>query len=283
MTRSSPIPSPGAFVIRGSGGYTIGIAAVPARGKVQDHVLVEVVGDSGAVLYEAAATLEDEKIQADLGSVGAIDVSWQPDGRVGVKAFKCQGYGARVYFAEGFYVGNVRILGEEGFTRASVSRVNGRTGWYRYTNCLSVTREGYPGPGVLLEAFTPEKRQRPNSSRRLSVVQNRPHRQVSYFAHLGERSGRLSILRWAFALGRARTLHFDHRLTTAIIDPPLPFAGTATFERIARRGPGSWLGDLVVDFPGKPGVALAGADFKATFMHGFRESGLSRRRASLGG
>ncbi|HET7052668.1 MAG TPA: hypothetical protein VFI09_01975 [Solirubrobacterales bacterium] len=246
--------------------------AEPASGKGQDQVLVTMAGKSGDVFYRAPANLDGEGIRANLGAVGTIDLTWRPSGRVGMARFKCRGYRANLYLAEGFYGGSVHIAGEHDFTEAALTRVKGRTGWYRYTDCGGTTSEGFPGPGVLLEAFTSRSRQRPNAYRYFSVVQNRPGGRVSYMAELGERRGRLSISRLAFALGRARTLSFDRDLDTATVDPPSPFAGSGMFERVIRGRPGRWLGDLVVDFPGRPAVAIAGDGFEATFEHGFRES-----------
>jgi hypothetical protein len=231
-----------------------------------------IVGDSGEALYSAPADLEGEGIRANLGAFGKINVKWHPTGRVGKLAIRCRGYRSHLYVAEGTYQGTVRILGEGGFTRARATRVAGRTGWYHFGSCIGTTREGFPGPGVLLEASIFKSRLPKDSYRYLSVVQNRPHGQVSYLAGAGERRGRLSIDLLAYALGRARTLSFDSRLDTGAIIPPAPFSGTGMFERLERHRPGRWRGDLAVDFPGREDVPLAGKDFGATFIHGFRES-----------
>ncbi len=272
LSRADPIPGPGAFVIHGSHGYVIGVIADPTSKEGQDRVLVAIVNDSGNAIYSAPAHLNNGGIRVNLGTLGKINVRWHPNGRVGKLAIRCRGYRSRLYVAEGTYEGSVRIVGEGGFTKATATRIRGRTGWYHLNGCGGTTSEGFPGPGILLEASIFKSRLPKDSYRYLSVVQNRPRGQVSYLAGMGERRGRLSIDRAAYALGRARTLSFDNHLDTGAISPPAPFSGTGTFERLARHRPGRWRGDLAVDFPGRPDVPLAGKDFGATFMHGFRES-----------
>jgi hypothetical protein len=87
----------------------------------------------------------------------------------------------------------------------------------------------------------------------------------------------LTISRHAYALGGPKTLVSDDHLDKGSITPPPPFSGTGTFERVARRRPGTWRGDLTVDFPGRSGVRLAGEDFGAQLMYGFREAGPARQ------
>jgi hypothetical protein len=272
FSRADPFPSPGAFVIHGSHGYVIGVIANPASKEGQDRALVAIVNSSGNAIYNAPANLNGGGIRANLGTLGKINVRWHPNGLVRKLAIRCRGYRSHLYVAEGTYEGKVRIVGEDGFTKATATRIRGRTGWYRLNGCGGTTSEGFPGPGILLEASIFKSRLPKDSYRYVSVVQNRPHGQVSYLAALGEHRGRLSIDRTAYALGRARTLTFDSHLDTGSISPPAPFSGTGMFERLAKHRPGRWRGDLVVDFPGQPDVPLAGKDFGATFMHGFRES-----------
>ncbi len=70
--------------------------------------------------------------------------------------------------------------------------------------------------------------------------------------------------------GRARTLAFSPDFTTATVEPPAPFAGTASFAR-TNGAHGTWRGDLIVDFPDVPGVHLAGRSFEAEFHSGLLE------------
>jgi hypothetical protein len=275
-TRADPLPSPGAFVIHGTNGYAIGVAAEPAYDGGPGHVLVQIVNSLGDTTYIAPARLDGEGIRADLGIFGKVNMRWYPNGHVGVLSIRCKRYHSRVYVTEGTYRGSVRIVGERGFTAVTANRVRGRTGWYHVGGCEYITSEGFPGPGILLDASIFESRLPKDFYRYLAAVQNYPQERVSYLAGMGERRGRLAIDRRAYAIGRPQTLTFDNRLDTGAITPPDPFSGTGTFERIARGRPGRWRGDLTVDFPGRPGVSLTGKDFGATLMHGFRETESAR-------
>jgi hypothetical protein len=255
-TRANPLPSPGALVIHGTNGYVIGVATEPAYRGEPDRVFIQIVNSLGDVTYIAPARLDGEGIHADLGPFGSVNMKWHPNGRVGVLPIRCRYNHSRLYIAEGTYRGSVHIVGEKGFTTATVHRVRGKTGWYSVGGCDLFTSEGFPGAGILLEASIFDSRLRKGAYRYLSVVQNRPHEQVSYSAVMGEKRGRLAIGYRAYALGHPKTLTVDNRLDTGAISPPAPFSGTGTFERIARHRPGRWRGDLTVDFPGRPDVPL---------------------------
>ncbi len=271
LTRSDPIPSPGAFYVHGSNGYLVSVFARRFADLRRDEILVAAVGRRGSVVYQVPANLAGEGIHASLGPFGRIDVAWKPNGRIGEFTRKCHGYRTHIYLAEGAYVGDIEFKGERDFTEANVSSVKGRTGWFRL-RCGGEISEGFPGPGVLLEAFRFSTDEAKGAYRELSVVQNRPHGMVSYGAAMGGTQHGIPIAWAAYAEGPARTLSFDSRLETALLSPPAPFSGSATFERVARHRPGKWRGDLTVNFPGRPAVPLAGKEFGATFMHGYRES-----------
>jgi hypothetical protein len=281
LTRTDPISSPGAFSFRGSNGYMIAIVAEPATADQRDQVAVVVGKERGGSVYEAPARLDEEGIRANLGALGKIAVTWHPNGRVSRATFKCHRYRPRLYFAEGVYRGSVHFLGEDRYTEARVRHVSGRSGWYTHAECIYTTREGFPGPGLLLEAGRSGRSR--SAYRYFSAVQNRPHGQVEYLAEMGEREGPLTIRRRAYSFGRARTLSFDRPLDTASVSPPQPFGGAGAYERVARGRPGRWLGDLVVTFPGRPEVPLAGPSFEATAKYGFRETVALRQTRSPGG
>ena len=176
--------------------------------------------------------------------------------------------------AEGAYRGTVQIVGENGFTTATATEAKGQTGWYRF-GCDYTVNEGFPGPGLLLDAYT-RGSQSAGTYRYLSVVQNRLHGEVSFLAGMGEQKGRVSVYFRAYASGQAKTLTFDGHFDNTAITPPPPFAGTGIYERIAKRKPGTWKGDLTVDFPGREDVPFTGEGFAATFKSGFRESEAGR-------
>lgn len=86
-------------------------------------------------------------------------------------------------------------------------------------------------------------------------------RSVVFTAGYSERRGRMEIFRNAFADAPLPTFVFANDLSSAGVQPPLPFRGEASFQR-ASSGP-VWSGSLSVDFPGREGVQLAGPRFTA--------------------
>lgn len=267
---SNPIPLPGAFSVRGSNGYTISVFADSDRGR--SRVLVSAVGRSGRVSVSAPADLSGEGIRADLGRYGSLDMAWRPSGQAEEGKTRCRtAPPAPIWFAGGEYVGTFSFHGEDKFTEIEVGNVDGREGWWRYASCGYWVSEGYPGPGILLEAQRTTNRSAPSAYRYLSVVQNRGGGEVSFAAELGEQHGDLRVGRSAYTLARHGALRVAKDLGRAEVRPPSPFHGLGVFDRIAKRGPGTWRGNLAVDFPGRPGVSLAGQKWTASLVRGFRE------------
>ncbi len=269
LSRSDPIPSPEAFAFPGSDGYVISVIAGELGRHHRRQVTVTASNATGHASYTAPARFAGGGIHASLGSLGRVDVRWRPDGRVSRMPWRCHGHGVPLFLDEGTYVGTVRFRGEGGFTTATAHHLQGRTGWFRF-GCGVTVSEGFPGPGVLLEAGRLTAAG-DLSGPSFSAVENRPGRAVSYGAWMAERDGSVRIVREALASAGPRSLETDTGLHSATARPPAPFSGSATFERLRRGQPGAWNGDLTVDFPGHPGVHLAGAKFGATCLHGFRE------------
>ncbi len=87
---------------------------------------------------------------------------------------------------------------------------------------------------------------------------------VFYEAEVEE--GGEQLARWHDASVEASPLTFatDDALSYLSLSPPYPFAGTGLVER-AGDGSRNWSGSLDVSFPGDPGVALTGPQFR-TFL-----------------
>jgi hypothetical protein len=89
-----------------------------------------------------------------------------------------------------------------------------------------------------------------------------PDKATYYGAAIREKRRKTTIYRAAGGTAKPSAFEYDNALAAATIALPEPFSGTATFQRGAG-GANSWLGDLAVDLPGHPGLALAGSAFKA--------------------
>lgn len=264
---SNPIPSPGAFSVPGSHGYTISVFADTNRKR--PRVLVSAVSRSGRVSVSAPADLSNEGIRADLGRYGRIDMAWVPNGQAEEGKTRCRTVPPTpIWFAGGQYAGTFSFHGEKGFTDVEVGSVDGREGWWRYSSCGYTVSEGYPGPGFLLEA---QRSADGPAYRYLSAVQNSRGGKVSFVAGMGELDGPLGVSRSAYVLVGRGALKVDDKLDRAEVRPPAPFSGRGVFDRIARRGPGTWRGNLTVDFPGRSDVSLVGRRWTASLVRGSRE------------
>ncbi len=267
------IPSPGALVLRGTHGFRIFIDTVKRGRGRQDEVTVTASQRRSEVAYVAPANLAGEGIHANLGRFGRIDLRWVPDGRVGEIHLSCHGHGPRsqYFFDRGAYVGRVSFRGGNGFTAVRARRVEWQASWYRNSDsCRREAGESIPGPGKILEAETGGRSPRT----KFYVYQPKPGARVAYEAYDRESVEGIGVYRVIAAYGRPRTLDSASDFSTATVEPPAPFSGTAIFQR-TEHAKGTWLGDLTVDFPDISGVPLAGEAFEAEFHSGSLE-GLSR-------
>jgi hypothetical protein len=73
------------------------------------------------------------------------------------------------------------------------------------------------------------------------------------------------VIVWATKENAAVTM-----LRTAVLAPPAPFSGSATFYRFAKAA-NRWTGNLAIDFPGRARVPLVGSRFEATLVHAKRD------------
>ncbi|HEY2055603.1 MAG TPA: hypothetical protein VGH14_16850 [Solirubrobacterales bacterium] len=271
-SRDHPIPSPGAIVLRGTHGYRITVDANRGAPGHPGQVEVHTEGPGGEVRYEAPARVSDEGIRASLGRFGRIDLRWVPDGRVSEIGFSCHGHAPKrsIFFEGGAYVGRLSIRGGDDFTAVHRKRIEWRAVWYRgASTCRREGGESIPGPGEILEAE--DRGSGGATAQRFFLYQPKRGARVWYSATETEVRGPMEIERstW-WTHGRPRTLAFSPDFAAAAVEPPAPFSGTASFAR-TKGAHGTWLGDLIVDFPDVSGVHLAGASFDAEFHSGLLE------------
>jgi hypothetical protein len=253
-----------AFLLKGTNGYRLAVLGFFQPGYGESSEVIVAVGRKGqSALYRAPGVVTKEKVEADLGSLGEIDVAFRPSGKIGVAHPSCDPK-YRMTYEKGTYVGTIEFRGEEGYTQVSAERARF---WFPLADfgCpSSATGEAFGGdlPGARLRART-----RFESGRLvLQANQNRPGQRVRVQAELTERRGEIEISREAGAVYPADSFQFAPDLRTALLAPPAPFSGTGLFRREARPA-GRWTGNLRVDFPGRPDVPLVGSRFGASLRH----------------
>ncbi len=269
--RDDPIPAPGLVVLRGTHGWRITIGSEAATRSRPGGVSVDISGADADVRYAAPARTVGEGIHANLGVLGRIDLRWVPDGRVAEVSFSCHGHGPKlhIFFRAGVYIGTLRIRGGNGFTEVRRQRIRWRRSWYRRAStCRLEGGELVPGPGEILNASAT----RPGSHtvQALRVHQPKPGATVDYSAVENEQRGSIGIERSTWAFGRSRTLTLAPDFSTATVELPGPFSGSASFVR-TKGEHGTWLGDLAVAFPDGSEAPLAGDSFDARFHSGLLE------------
>jgi hypothetical protein len=266
--------------LKGTNGYRLAVLGFFEEGYGESSEVIVLVGRKGqGAIYQAPGVVTEEKVEADLGSLGEIDVAFRPSGKIGVTHPSCDP-NYRLTYEKGVYVGTIEFRGEEGYTRVSTKRARF---WFPLADfgCPgSVTGEAFGRdlPGARLRART-----RFESSRLvLQANQNRPGQRVRVEAGLTERRGEIEISREAGAIYPADSFRFAPNLRTAVLAPPAPFSGTGLFRRGAKPA-GRWTGTLRVDFPGRSGVSLTGSRFASSLMRSriFEEEATYSTRPNL--
>lgn len=254
-----------AFTLQGSNGYRIFVFALFEPGYGESSEVYIVASRKGrAVSYLAPAVVTDKKVEADLGSLGEIDVTLRLSGKKGVIHPSCAPK-QRVTYEKGTYVGTIELRGEEGFTRVSTDRARFSYGPFRDLGCsYTVIGElfGHNLPGARLLARTKVG----STKIKLQASQNRPGKRVRVEAAIAERRGRVLIGREVTSTYSARSFDFAPDLRTALLDLPAPFSGTGFFRREAKPA-ARWTGNLEVDFPGRSNVPLTGDRFQISLRH----------------
>lgn len=256
------LPYPPGFTIEASNGYSVFIVGGEARKGQPPTIAIFVTGKTDAVFYSAPATVTEGSIQASLGSLGEIAVTFHPSGQTLTERSECGGQ--PVTFNSGYYEGTIDFHGEEGFTVIEATRAPGGLGpLLDSIACTGISGGSAPFmSGAELDVDTQNRRLGPH----LMVVKNRPRARAHYEVGVSETSNGVSIARFAGLIAPASTFAYDPEVQTATLRPPAPFSGSAQFHRKAKPA-NRWSGNLTVDLPGRAGVTLTGGGLQAKLAH----------------
>jgi hypothetical protein len=256
-TQTLPIP-PG-FQLKASNGYSLVVLGVPAHKGRAARTLLIVSGKHQEVIYLAPAALTETSIQASLGKLGEVSVTFHPSGQPTTARSKCGG--KPVTFDSGSYEGKIDFHGEEGYADAEATSAPGNIDFLLDILCPGIGG----GRGSLLPGAELQVRN-PGLGAKFSVVKNRPAAPARFEVNASEYRNGISIVRSATLLTPASAFRYDHRLQTAILHPPAPFAGTGQFDRTAKASK-RWSGNLTIDMAGRADVPLTGSALRATLAH----------------
>lgn len=223
-----PPPIPPAFALRATNGYSIsGFAAQPYRGKPGFLFLFVRDRRSEALYWTRIAPIAEGEIHADLGALGFVDLQFHPSERIASES-ACGG--KPVTFQEGVYEGMIRFDGEEGFTRASATRVKADLGPLLRLGCVGV-HGGWssPGPGAGLSI----RRRSARFSVALEAMTNGPPGPARFAARIDERRNGMAISRFVEAVGSSSSFDYDRQgdVRASVRPRPSPEKGAFTARR----------------------------------------------------
>ncbi len=234
--------------LRASHGYKASVMAF--RGSVGLTVARKRNGREYRAQYSVKGTVTEEGLEARFGDLGSISMKFVP---------------LRPGGSRGTFEGTIQFRGEGGYVELQASRAKGSY----------ITLSPRPAPPIaaappasvnpdpvyaLLDAWSPRAGMR-------ALASHPDERGLpGFYASAGESYDRVGIVRSVSVPGPTGSFTFDNDLRTATLRPPAPFSGSATFTRKAG-GRGRWLGNLVVDLPGRADVPMTGPEFRAGLSH----------------
>jgi hypothetical protein len=253
-----------AFQLEGSNGYSIGVYAYSDPLEGRERIGIGATRGGGAAFYSAPVHLTDTTIEADLGSLGRVDLHLNPSGRQKTIRLKCSG-GDTFTYEPGVYEGILEFKGEEGFTAVRETQVPLRpllTGFCGGRNGYGESR-GPGEAGARIRGFSFAH------GRTLSFQVNKNHARsrAIFTAEIRERHGNVLIHRTVEGTAPANAFRFDPDLRTAQLSPPAPFSGSATLTRSPDSYSPLLRGNLALDFPGRSNVPLAGPQMHVSLVH----------------
>ncbi len=119
---SSP-PVPSGFRLKATNGYSLIALGVPAHEGHPAFVALVVRKSHQEVFYSVPATVTETSIQASLGELGEIAVTFHPSGQPRTTRPQCGG--KPVSFDSGSYEGTIDFHGEQGYTEVESTVVPG--------------------------------------------------------------------------------------------------------------------------------------------------------------
>lgn len=249
------VPSTG-FRLPSSNGYRIFVVGLPKGiAARQDLVALRAETDGAFSTYVVRGDVTARAIKARIGDLGKIDMTFHPHRDTRRVKPRCWSRHFKVRL--GTWRGTISFTGESGYTSVIAERAK-PTWLYGPRSCETANSDP---TGAWLN----------NSTRRtfFETYQNGgPGTPTEFTATEFESSDEMGIAREVWTRGSASAFTYNRRLTKAIVDPPAPFGGSATFKQTRRPGKGTLAGDLRASFVGGPTVRLVGRRNAAYIQHG---------------
>jgi hypothetical protein len=258
--------------------------------QAEDHRHVELTASRGAVAvhYSVLGRASSRRVDADLGTLGEVHIRIHLKPELVVPLFGKKRCGERIGFYGGSFRGNLDFVGEPG-----VPGVHTHRGPASLIHITHACKHTHRRPSSSLSRSIEDKRHRTGEADLLSAKLKEEGRTVSFealrlksglgkshptltflSADVSESLGRVTIERTAFEVTPETVLQIsrrDKQPETAVIAPPKPFTGSASYSVAPETAP-SWSGDLSVRLPGAGAVPLTGIGFNAELCRAFSAS-----------
>jgi hypothetical protein len=222
-----------AFEVEASNHYSIFAVASNERADGRGELTLIVFRERAGVLYTVPAHLTATSVEADLGALGSVSLEVTPSGREKSFRPRCD-EGSKVTYEPQRYRGNFEFHGEEGYTEVVTDAPHDRIRFLYEGECrtfgsLEVRGDGVPGAGLRLHSGRGKLRLD------LTARKNGPHKRTQLQVDVEEVRAGVSISRQMSQWVGADAFDYDPLLRTAVLAPPAPFSGSASFHRGAAR------------------------------------------------
>ncbi|HKT84345.1 MAG TPA: hypothetical protein VJQ84_10960 [Solirubrobacterales bacterium] len=256
---------------RGSNGYAISLS-----GGGFGFVTLTAKGHHATIQYFTKGVAGKGKIKARFGSLGRVALRFHPRGKARLRKDperSCSGGDTRVQ--PGVFMGKLDFEGEQDYTAIHATRIEGTVTHTEREVCKKSGseeggEEGFPSSLRLtflsatddegessFSAFKFESKAKPSlsaASFNATLLEEFPQSGLSVFRSI-EATTKDSD---AFSVVTS-----NGRVDEAMVTPPAPFAGSATYRRAVAKKSETWAGSLTGEFPGLGTVSLAGPEFCA--------------------
>jgi len=248
------------------GGYKLGLTAFHLDVPPQNGEPARVSSYLSLMLTKIGASAEYVARKRHFDVAGSVAAEWAARGRVNAHFVARQVDHEPVPRCDGDYtvetgllVGMLRFRGEGGYAEVDSTAVP-----------ATLTRQ----PEMECDFSSLAKGDESHESSSVGGSFGRSRRQLGVSASEHPALGTLTVraysstsrdgvyvTRRVSATAPLTALALHPEAETATLTAPPPFTGSATYRAFPGKEAGTWRGDLTVDFPGEPGVRLAGKRF----------------------
>lgn len=247
--------------LRGTKGYAVSLFA-----SRSSSVYLTVTGHNATVQYITRGRVTRHLIKARFGRFGRVSVRFRPSQkphRVPQPRGNCEGRGELV--EPGEFVGTIKFVGEQSYTEVHANRAEGKIS-YKTKEVCHETGGRSPSRSVGFLILSATERSGGASFTALKPLSKAFPDESSFMASIAQFQRKLLIVHSILSQSSGdafKTVMSHGKLIQAMVEPPAPFSGSATYSKTPAVSSEGWTGDLAGDFPGIGKVSLAGSAFCA--------------------